>query len=76
VIPKWLSAESSNDLAWFWHVLFDGTRVCRCWHSVWTTDLRTGARARRQAECGNCEFCLLPPDVLIMRGELCRTTSE
>lgn len=73
---RWLSAESRNDLVWLWHTIFDGTWACRCWHSVWTKDLRDGARAHRQTECGNCSFCLLPIDVLIARGDLQITQGE
>lgn len=36
---------SSNGFVWFWHVLFDGTRFCRCIHSH---DYRAAVRERRQ----------------------------
>ena len=71
----WLSAHSRITLIWLWHTAFDGTRVCRCWRSVWIRDRRTNQQAERQIACGNCDLCLLPLDVLIMRGEITwRTT--
>ena len=33
---------SRNDLVWFWHVVFDGTRLCRCRHSEFTRQVRRG----------------------------------
>lgn len=35
MIRRWLSMESPLVIVWLWHALFDGTRACRCWHSVW-----------------------------------------
>jgi hypothetical protein len=33
---------SRNDLVWFWHVIFDGTPLCRCVHSEQIRDARKG----------------------------------
>lgn len=72
MIAEHLRFESTSDhfLVWLWHVLFDGTRVCRCWRSQWVKDHHAGLIAARQNACGNCDWCLMPVDVLVMRGEI------
>lgn len=67
---------SDRFFPWLWHMFFDGTRLCRCWRSQWIKDHRAGLIHLRQSACGNCDWCLMPVDVLIARGELRFSTTE
>jgi hypothetical protein len=41
--PYWWGWASPLEPVWFWHVMADGTWLCRCAHSKWTRELtRTG----------------------------------